>query len=69
MSEENRYWIHDLNELNDKDLMESAKEGCLIGLVDEEMGGIIGYIHVEHAERISKALNNEEGVKAIRWKL
>lgn len=56
---ESRYWtIGSPNDQNRKDLAESLDE--LIPLVDEEAGGIIGYLIPEHAADIEDHLNGTE---------
>lgn len=52
-----RYWELELTDENYKDLQTWIKNEKVIGLVDEKMGGIIGYIHKVHSDEIIKNLN------------
>ncbi len=43
------------------DLEKWVKEDKMVALIDEEMGGIIGYIHQDHIDRITAILNTSKG--------
>jgi hypothetical protein len=53
------FTCQDLDEFNYKDLEKWIKENVLWGLIDEKAGGIIGYIHHEHMNKISNKLNKK----------
>ena len=56
--EELRFWeVFVLDEVNILDAEIWLHKDKLAGLVDEESGGIIGYIHKEHIDKILKLLN------------
>jgi hypothetical protein len=55
---EAEFTSQDLDEDNTKDLLKWVGNDELWGLIDEEQGGIIGYIHHSHMERITNLLNN-----------
>lgn len=42
---------------NQRDLALWVKQGALVALVDDAAGGIIGYVHQAHADRIAGLLN------------
>lgn len=50
-------WMFLDEETNIPDLKRWVDENVLAGLIDEEKGGIIGYIHHEHIDEITKLLN------------
>ncbi len=54
---EDQFSIQDLDEGNKTDLEKWIYEDQLLGLIDEETGGIIGYINHAHAKRIMVMLN------------
>ena len=43
------------------DLEKWVKEDKMVALIDEEMGGIIGYINQDHIDRITAILNTSKG--------
>lgn len=47
----------DLDEDNKNDLLKWVADDELMGLIDEEKGGIIGYINHKHVNRIAEMLN------------
>lgn len=47
----------DLEEVNKEDAHDWLGSDELVGLVSEEHGGIIGYIHNSHADEVAAALN------------
>lgn len=58
---EPRFSYMDLDEeTNIPDLQRWVNERQLNGLVDETKGGIIGYIHQEHSDKISGMLNDNQ---------
>lgn len=67
--EDTRYMIQDLDETNIDNLNDSIDKEELIGLIDEETGGIIGYINTVHAKRIMDALNSIKYLEANLRKL
>lgn len=59
--EEPRFSTMDLDEeTNIPDLKNWVEERQLVGLVDEECGGIIGYVNPAHAEKLYKLLNSQK---------
>ena len=57
-----RYWKLELTDENYNDMQNWVRTEEMVGLVDEEKGGIIGYINREHAERIIKELTKGENI-------
>lgn len=55
-----RYSVMDMSELNVRDLLASIDAGDVLALVDEVAGGIIGYVLISHADRITETLNRED---------
>lgn len=56
--EETRFSFQDLDEeVNIPDLQKWIDERVLVGLIDEEKGGIVGYFNIEHEEEFFKLLN------------
>ncbi|MFD5198427.1 hypothetical protein ACFVL4_23615 [Bacillus subtilis] len=51
------FYDQDLEDRNVKDAKEWFEDGEMVGIVSEIHGGIIGYIHVDHAEDIVSILN------------
>lgn len=50
--------VHDMmDDANRNDLLRWVADDALVGLVDESCGGIIGYVHRDHADRIAALLN------------
>lgn len=65
MSDQKRYEGMDLSEENWADLTNEIarawrKEGRLVGIIDEEAGGIIGYIFAAEEDHIIGLLNEDE---------
>lgn len=58
-TKELRYHTQNLDERNISDLMEWINTDELEAIIDENNGGIIGYINITHSNRINKILNNE----------
>ena len=54
---EYEFTTQDLEELNKNDAESWLENDELVGLVSESEGGIIGYVHRAHAEKIATALN------------
>lgn len=50
------FYTQDLEEMNVEDAKSWLDSGSMQGIVSEEEGGIIGYIHEAHAEEIAAAL-------------
>lgn len=48
---------HLMDEQNIKDLIEWVTKNELVAIVDENEGGIIGYVHEFHSDRILDTLN------------
>jgi hypothetical protein len=67
--EDTRYSIQDLDALNIEDLKHSMIHDELLGLIDEESGGIIGYFTTTHAKRIMDSLNSIKYLEANLRKL
>lgn len=73
--EDAKFTTQYLDEVNYSDLQKWIAEDVLHGLVDEEKGGIVGYIHHEHIENIADKLNsfqalkdsNRELIEANKW--
>lgn len=65
-TEEPQFYSQDLEPINVEDLQKWVDSNELDGLVDEEQGGIIGYINKAHADRIAAQLNQRnELLKAL----
>jgi hypothetical protein len=47
----------DMDEVNIRDLLEWVTQNKLVAIVDENEGGIIGYVHEFHSDRILNTLN------------
>lgn len=59
MPEVNRFWVLDFDLLyHYADLVTSAKGGDLVCIVDEEAGGIIGYMSGISSSAVIRALND-----------
>lgn len=58
MKEELRCWELELEGVNIRDLALSIHNNKLVAIVDEEKGGIIGYVLRNHSEEILKLLNS-----------
>tara|TARA_R110000868_G_scaffold74337_10_gene214982 strand:+ start:1274 stop:1621 length:348 start_codon:yes stop_codon:yes gene_type:complete len=56
-AEEPNFDYQELEETNIDDLEKWITDGVLHGLIDENLGGIIGYIHGEHINRVVSILN------------
>ena len=52
-----RFWDLELTDENYKDLQNWVTKEKMVGLVDENMGGIIGYINRSQVKEILKLLN------------
>ncbi len=50
---EPQFWELELDEKNENDLQKWIRENNLVGLVDEELGGIIGYTVYAHATYVN----------------
>lgn len=60
MNQESRFdWMDLDDETNIPDLQEWVDERELVGLIDEEKGGIIGYINHFHIEEVVGILNGK----------
>ncbi len=59
MQTDTRWWSFNMDDTNLKDLQRSIETGQLVALVDEEAGGIVGYILAAHEDRIVNGLNAE----------
>ena len=55
--EEQRYYEQELNEQNILDLLKWIAENQLVAIVDEQEGGIIGYVSRNYSEEILFYLN------------
>lgn len=65
LSDEPRFSTMELDEeTNIPDLQQWVDEGVLVGLVDEEQGGIIGYVNTGHADMVYDLLNSIKHKKA-----
>lgn len=51
------FYQQDLEESNELDAKEWLEQGELVAIVSEVHGGIIGYVHNEHAQDITTVLN------------
>ena len=56
---EERFWTLDLFDEHKIDLQKWINDDGLIALVDEESGGIIGYIGRDHISMIMKSLSKK----------
>lgn len=54
---EHPFYHQDLEEMNLKDAKDWLDKGEMVGIVSEVHGGIIGYVHNEHADDINTVLN------------
>jgi hypothetical protein len=54
---EHDFYHQDLEEENVKDAKGWLDEGEMVGIVSEIHGGIIGYVHRDHADDIATILN------------
>lgn len=63
-AEEERFWDLGMPNQQNLDDLEKSKER-LIPIVDEEAGGIIGYILPEHADDVIQSLNDAMRIKTI----
>lgn len=60
-SEDPRFNFMDLDEETNKpDLQKWVENDELVGLVDEECGGIIGYVNPAHADKLYSILNAQK---------
>ena len=57
---EKQFWNLNLDEKNKQDLQKWIDEDKMVGIVNEENGGIIGYINKGHINKILKKLNKME---------
>lgn len=57
IDDELAFTVQDLEKANTQDAEAWLNDGVMLGLVSESDGGIIGYIHEEHAEKVASALN------------
>ena len=57
---EKRYWSMELDKLNKDDLQKWIKDDELEAIVDEDAGGIIGYINRDHIESLIRKLNGDK---------
>ena len=57
MAEDDRFWELELDDKNIKDLLQWVIDNSLVGLVDEEAGGIVGYISRDHIKGVLTKLN------------
>lgn len=56
-NENPRFWSMDLENTNKKDLLKWFVDDLLIGIVDEEEGGIIGYVNPKFVDDVLSLLN------------
>lgn len=59
MEKESRFWELEMDERNKRDLQDWFNKDQLIALVDEDTGGIIGYINREHSQSLLEQLNKQ----------
>jgi len=55
-----KYYEMDMDKFNYKDLQEWMKEDTMVAIVDENLGGIIGYVSRVNAKRICEHLNKSD---------
>lgn len=62
MDNESRYWIVELDPQNVREHFHAIGTfgTATVGIVDEEKGGIILYIHRDNAQNVVSTLNNSE---------
>jgi len=54
---EDRYYYQEMEEVNTLDALKWLGKSEMVAIVDEKKGGIIGYAHQTHAEKLIKKLN------------
>lgn len=52
-----RFWELEMDDMNKKDMQDWVDKDQLVALVDENHGGIIGYVNREHSQGLLKQLN------------
>lgn len=58
--EEQRYWEQELTQINIEHLLKWIIDRQLVAVVDDDYGGIIGYVSRDYSEEILKQLNNSK---------
>ncbi len=64
-----RFTFQELDEeINIPDLQNWVNDRVLVGIVDDESGGIIGYVNREHADKLYTILNKMKHEEIERYK-
>lgn len=63
------YYTQNIDDTNEKDLLESLDKDELVGIVSEQEGGIIGYLLYYHDTEVINVLNKRDVYQKAYYKL